>query len=694
MTRDLRPLFSPASVAILGASDDERKWGHWLARNALRGEHRRRVHLVNRRAPTVLGRPAFPTLRALPEAPELVVLAVPARSFEAAVDDALAAGARAILAITAGLAETGPEGAAREAAVVRRVRAAGAVLLGPNCLGLSDSGAELYLASNDLPGGSIGLISQSGNLALEVGMLAESAGLGFARFASIGNQADLEVADLVEDFAGADSVEAIALYCEDGRDGRRFLRAAEAAVRAGKPVVMISVGGTGAAARAARSHTGAMVSGERSIEAACRAAGIERAATPTEMVHLLQGCLGPPPRGRRVGILADGGGHGAIAAEVAERAGLDVPAFDDALADRLRAATGTTGGTGNPVDLAGAGENDLWSFSRVLEGMLDADAVDAVIITGYFGGYGVYGPDMAATEREVADALVGQITKAGKPVFAHSMYAATAADPDSPIGRLRSGGVPVYADIADAAGVAARGPRRPPGGVPELPPPSAGPAAGGYFAARALLASYGFPLLPAQEVVDAEAATSAAAAIGWPVAVKAVALEHKSDRGGVVLGVADDDTLLGVVTDLWERLGPNPLSIEAMAPPATVEHGVELLVGCMRDPRFGPVAVVGLGGVHTEVLTDVAAALAPVSEEAAEELIRSLRGAALLLGSRGRPALAVGAAAAAVAALSRAAAAHPAIAELEVNPLIVGRSDVYGLDARMVVSGAGGGGAP
>ncbi len=695
LTRDLRPLFDPRSLAVLGASDDQRKWGHWLARNALRGEHRRDVYLVNRRAATVLGRRAYPSLRELPAKPELVVLCVPATSFEQAVDDALEAGATALLGITAGLAETGPQGAARERAAVERIRAAGAVLLGPNCLGLADTAADLHLASNDLPEGSIGLISQSGNLALELGMLAGAAGLGFSRFASIGNQADLEVADLVEDFGRSPTVEAVTVYCEDVRDGRRFLRAAEAIARSGKPVVMISVGGGGAAERAARSHTGAMVSGERSIDAACRAAGIQRVTTPKELINLVQGLLVPAPRGPKVGILADGGGHGAIAADVAERSGLVVPAFDADLAARLADATGTAGGTANPVDLAGAGEKDLWSFSRVLGTLLDADDVDAVLMTGYFGGYGDYGPEIAAVELEVASTMVEQAAKSGKPVLTHTMYANTMpagnsrTDPDSPVGRLRAGGIPVFLDVADAAWVAARLWRRatqPPLGVPDLPAPCPGPALGGYFAARALLESHGFPLVAAHRVSDISEATVAADLLGWPVVVKAVALEHKSDQGGVVLDVGDEDQLARAAADLWSRLGPAPLSVETMVP---LDGAVELLVGCVRDPRFGPVAVVGLGGVHTEVLGDVAAALAPLTAVQGEALVRSLRGAPLLTGARGRPALDVAAAGAAAAALSQAAAAHPAVAELEVNPLVVGHAGAYGVDARLVVSTVG-----
>jgi acetate---CoA ligase (ADP-forming) len=201
MARDLRPLFDPRSVAIVGASDDPAKWGNWLGRGALKGEHRRPVYLVNRNGGTVLGRAAYRSLADLPGAPELVVVAVPAAAFEQAVDDALAAGAQALIGITAGLGELGAEAGLRERALVERVRASGAVLLGPNCLGVYDAGSDLGLASNEFPPGTVGLVSQSGNLALELGILARQVGLGFSRFASIGNQADVDIAELVAAFA-------------------------------------------------------------------------------------------------------------------------------------------------------------------------------------------------------------------------------------------------------------------------------------------------------------------------------------------------------------------------------------------------------------------------------------------------------------------------------------------------------------
>jgi len=690
-SRDLARLFSPDSIAIVGASDDPRKWGNWLARGALRGEHRRRVHLVNHKRSSVLGRPSLRSASEIPGGVDLAVVTVPATAFSDAVDDALQAGARAIVGISAGLGETGPKGRELERAVAARVREAGAVLLGPNCLGLLDVGAELYLTSNDLPIGPIGLISQSGNLALELGAKAAQARLGFSRFASTGNQADLDVAELIVSFAASDAIEAIAVYCEDFRDGRRFLEAAASCSAGGKPLVLLTVGTSQAAARAARSHTGAIVSGARSIDAACEAAGIERVSTPQQMIDVIEGLLlGSAATGRRVAVLADGGGHGALAADVVEAAGLSVTAFSSELAARLTGAIGTTGGTDNPVDLAGGGEQDIWSFQRAMDELLESSEVDAVLLTGYFGAYSSYGPELAGAEREVAPGLARSIRATRKPVVVHSMHPLAAEDAsrggdEEPLALLRSGDVPVYADVEAAAFVLARLIRRalgPPAGLPELPSPSAGPAAEGYWAARSLLEAAGVWVVPARKVRDLDEARRAAHELGYPVVLKAAALEHKSDAGGVVLDLGDDAALERAATDLWWRLGPEALSVESMI---ATQNSVELLVGARRDPRFGAVAVVGLGGIYAEVLSDVAVALAPVDEDGAVRLIRSLQGASLLLGTRGRPPLDVEMAARTLAAISKVAAGYPEISEIEVNPLLVCRSGAYALDARLVL---------
>ena len=322
-SRDLRALFEPRSVAVVGASNDPSKWGEWLARSALLGAQRRSVFLINRSGGTVLGQEAYRSLEELPEPPELVVLAVPASAFEETVESSLAAGARAIVAITAGLGESSADGSRREQAVVERVRAAGAVLVGPNCMGLYDGETELDLASSDFVPGDLGLISQSGNLAIEVSLLGKELGLGISRFVSIGNQADLEAAELVEEFAEHEPTRVIGVYLEDFRDGRRFARAA---AEAGKPVVLLA-GGTSEVGSGRPARTRAPSSAQSAaIDAACRAAGIVRVSTPRELVEVAQLLLAPdPPRGRRVAIVTDGGGSAVVAADLASAAGLELP---------------------------------------------------------------------------------------------------------------------------------------------------------------------------------------------------------------------------------------------------------------------------------------------------------------------------------------------------------------------------------
>jgi acyl-CoA synthetase (NDP forming) len=678
--RDLTALFEPEAVAIVGASDDPVKWGNWLARGALRGEHRRAVYLVNRRGGEVMGRHAYRSLSELPGAPELVVLAVPPAALEQAVDDAIAAGARAIVVITAGESD-GDAGGARDAAIAARARAAGAVLLGPNCLGVLDAGAELELVPNDLPLGPIGLISQSGNLALELGLLAAEARLGFSRFVSLGNQADLETADLIRELTEHEQTKLIAIYAEDFRDGRAFAEVAEAAGRAGKPVVLLAVEHTEATARAVRSHTGALASDGAAIDAACRAAGIERVRSPLELVDLADGLLrAQRPRGRRVAVLADGGGHAGIAAGLASAAGLELPALGDALVATLRAGLSPTAAVANPIDLAGGGEQDIRTFDRAASALLQSGEVDAVLMTGYFGGYSEYAETLGRGEASVAEALADAARTSGRLLLAQTMHPHTSAAE-----ALHRRGVPVYRTIERAVGVLARlveRSERVPGGVPRVPPAADPVTGGGYAEARELLAAGGVPFVPARTVTDAEGALAAAGTIGYPVVLKALGLLHKSDAGGVVLGLRDDAALAAAFADLRDRLAPPAFSVERMAP---VGDGVELLVGARWDPRFGPVALVGLGGVLTEIISDVAVALAPLDAAHARELLLSLRAAPVLLGVRGRPPVDLDAAAATVAALSEVAAAHPEIAEIEINPLLALPQGALGLDARIVV---------
>ncbi len=680
MTRDLTALFDPASIVVVGASADPAKWGNAVALQALRGVDRHAISLVNRRGGEVLGQPVVRSVEELDRPVDLAVIAVPEAGFEEAVDAVLAKGVRAIVAITAGLGESGQAGRARQDALISRVRDAGAVLVGPNCLGVVDNHTATYLSSNAFRPGGVALLSQSGNLAIEVDRLFAPRGLGISRFVSLGNQADLGLVELVGACASDPATESIAVYVEDVRDGRGFVEAVSAAVDTGTPVVVLAAGASSAGARGAQSHTGSLTSDAAVVSAACRAAGAIQVHTPRALADVLMSLRQRArPGGRRVAVLTDGGGHGVIACDVLEAAGLEVPALTGRTQQTLAATLWSQSSVTNPVDLAGAGEQDPQSYARAFAALQQADDVDAILMTGYFGGYSGgedgltgLGPAESAAAKQIAADASGR-----KPVAVQSMF------PDSPACRtLADGGVPVFAAIEDAAAVLAATtvPARS-AWVEPVPVPAPALAAVDYTAARDAFAAAGVPFVKAREVGSAVELDEAALTLRAPYVLKALGLLHKSDAGGVVVGLADRAALLAAHARLVEQLAPPAFSVEEMA---DLGSGLELIVGGRWDPRFGPTVLVGMGGTATEVLGDVQVALGPVDEHEAARMLRRLRTAALLDEHRGRPALDVPAAARAVAAVSRFAAAHPDIAELEINPLLVTPSGAVALDARIV----------
>ena len=679
MSRNLRALFDPASIAVVGASADPAKWGNAVAVQALRGADRHRIQLVNRRGGEVLGRPTVSTVDDLEGPVDLAVIAVPEAGFEDAVHGVLAKGARAIVAITAGLGESGAEGRAREDALIARIRDAGALLVGPNCLGLVDNTTATYLSSNQFTPGSVAVLSQSGNLAIELDRLFSARGLGISRFVSLGNQADVSLVELIEACAADPATSAIAVYVEDFRDGRGFVEAAAAAVADGTPVVVLAAGASTAAARGAQSHTGSLTSDAAVIAVACAVAGAIQVQTPRQLADVLLALRAKTPsRGPRVAVLTDGGGHGVIACDVAEAAGLEVPALSAATQARLRDVLWSQSQVVNPVDLAGAGEMDPDSYARAYAVLQGCDEVDAILMTGYFGGYSSgedgltgLGPAECAAAKQIA-ADVGD-----KPTAVQSIF------PDAPACRiLADGAVPVFAAIEDAAAAlaAVAVPART-AAVLSLPAPAEPVVATDYTAARNAFAGAGIHFVPAREVRTAEELAAAADELRPPYVLKALGLLHKSDAGGVVVGIDSREALFDVHDELVTELDPPSFSVEEMA---ELRGGVELIVGARLDPRFGPIVLVGMGGTATEVLRDVQVALSPVDEDEATRMIGRLRTSPLLGEHRGRPAVDTGAAARVVSRLSAYAAAHPEIAELEINPLLVTPSGATALDARIV----------
>ena len=681
----LDALFSPRTVAIVGASADSAKWGHILAQRALASPGDRRVLLVNRHGGEVLGHPTYPSACAAAAAHEravdLAVLCVPVHSFVASVTDAVAAGARAIVAITAGLSEAGPEGARLEAEALAIARGAGAVLVGPNCLGIVDTTTGLQLAHAVLPAGDVAVLSQSGNLVLDLAGLMADRGLGVSRFVSLGNQADLGVVDFLHACVGHEGTRAVAVYTEDVVDGRAFLDAARALRDAGKPLVLLAPGRTEAAVRSAASHTGSLTSSSMVIDAACAAVGAHRVDHPTQMADLLVALRVPRRmRGRRAAILTDGGGHGAVAADVLAAAGLRTPVLTGTVTTELESALWAQATVTNPVDLAGAGEQDVASYARGVQILLASEQVDGVLLTGYFGGYSTEQSNLTAPELAAAHQMADAVAAQDKPLVVQTIY------PDSPASQvLRAAGIPVHRDVDRACTVLAGLVEPATAGLAEeLPAPAAPVTDTSYDAARALFADAGIAFPVAVSVTDATGLEAALGApgLGFPLVLKATGGLHKSEGGGVVVGLADRDEVRAAYADLVTRLAPPAVSVEAQA---DLADGVELIVGSVRDPKFGSVVMVGLGGVFTEVLGDTACAIAPVSADAARELLLSLQGAPVLLGARGRAPVDLDAAAEVVARVSRLAAAHPELVELELNPVLAGPAGVLALDARVVL---------
>jgi acetate---CoA ligase (ADP-forming) len=656
--RRLEALFAPESVAVVGASQTPSKWGYHLSRGALAGRASRRVHLVNRRGGALDGVAFAPSLTAVGEPVELVVVAVPPESFASTVDDALAAGACAVVGVTAGVP------AASVATVAQRVRAAGAVLLGPNCMGVYDATTNLRLLWGDLPAGSIALISQSGNLALELGAIAARGGLGFSRFASLGDAADVTAVELLRAVTGHEATQSIALYLESVGDGRALIAAATEAVEAGTPVVLLAAGGSAVGARAARSHTGALATDARVLAAAGREAGIIVVDTPTALIEATRvAALGRRrPAGRRLGIVSDGGGHGIVAADLADASGVDVVAFSAGLAAELASQLPATAATANPVDLAGGGEQDLASYATVVQAVAASGEVDAVLLTGYFGAYAEHDPASTAAEASVADA----IGAAPVPVFGHTL-APSSATAD----RLRAAGVPVWGAVEHAllavAATATPRPSAPPPGLDVAP--DRAPDAG---AVRQQLQAAGVRFARSRPAATLDQAHQAAAEIGYPVVLKVAGVAHKSDVGGVVLDLVDQAALDHAWSAMTTRLGRGrAYTVEEMIDP---RDGVEMIVGVRRDPGFGSVVLVGFGGVLAELIDDAVVALAPLDHAGARSMVDRLRGVRLLRGHRGRPPVDQEALLDVIVAISRTAA------EVDLNPVLVRPSGAVVLD--------------
>lgn len=664
----LRSFRDPRSVAVVGASDNPAKWGYWIARSALLGAHRRTVQLVNRSAGQVQGHPAVPSISALPETPELVVLCVPAAQVEPVVEEALERGARAFLAITSGVAD---DGRLRE-----RLASVGARLVGPNSLGLFDADTDLQLAWGHFEAGEIGIVSQSGQLGSEIANLAARAGLGVSRFVSVGNQYDVRADEVLEDLIDHDSTRIVALYLESFAGGRDLVRTLRRLRDAGKHTLVLATGASEGSKRLAASHTGSLTSAIDVVDAACRAAGAVRVGTPTELVEVARFLsVADLPAGSRVAVVSDSGGQGGVAADVAGGLGLATPVFSAQLQGVLTDLLPAGASVANPIDLAGAGEADLMMYAEVCERLAASGEVDVVLLSGYLGCYGEDTPALAEQELAVVDRLAPLARNAQVPLVVHTMSTASEA-----LTRMWEHGIPTFSAVESAlrAVARARDLSAHPGRDLERPASRHLEVQPGYWAARDLLGRLGVPLPPGARVNTAGEARAAADVLRAPYVLKAGWLAHKSELGGVVLGLRSADELADAFAGMHGRLGDGEYVVEEQDERKDV---VELLVGARRDRDFGPVVTVGSGGTEAELWRDVRTEMAPVDRDTASAMVDALRSRPLLAGWRGKPGVDVPALVDVIVAASVAVTADPTLAELEINPVRVSPAGALAVDA-------------
>ena len=680
----LRPFFAPTSVAVLGASRRRESIGGQLFRNVISAEFQGVVYPVNPAGDAVAGVKGYRSAAELPEVPDLVVVCLPAQHVLGGVTDALDRGTRAICVISAGFAEVGEEGRARQEVLLAQVRSRGGRLVGPNCLGIAVAAPQLNatFGPRALPPGPVAFSSQSGALGLALLEKAEERGIGLSAFVSIGNKADVSSNDLLEYWEDDPETAVIALYLESFGNPRKFGRIARRVARR-KPILAMKSGTTSTGARAASSHTAALAGSEAAVEALFHHAGVIRARTLEELIDAATLFSRQPlPAGNRVAVLTNAGGLGILCADACESAGLELPALAEETVAALRAALPAEASVANPVDMLGSATAPV--YEATLPIVLADPNVDAVIA--------LFVPPVVAGAQDVADAIGRGAAGTDKPVLA-SVIAQGRVETTTGLALF-----PYPESAARALGLAAGRSewlRRPAGSVPQLVRIDAPRArrvveerlaeGDGWLTpaqAREVLESYGIPVVPERVCSDAADVTAAARELGYPAVVKtAVAGAHKTETGGVALGLQTK----AEVEDAARRIGL-PVIVQPQ-----LSGSAELLAGVVQDPVFGPLVAFGPGGVFAELIGQAEFRIAPLTDADAEELVTGGKAGMLVRGFRGNPPADEAALMDLLHRLGRLGEDLPELAELDLNPVIAGPDGCVAVDARIRVAPASGG---
>jgi acetate---CoA ligase (ADP-forming) len=704
----LRALFHPRSIALIGASDNS-GWSLGTFNNLRDHGFTGRVHLVNHRAEQVHGEKAYRALKAVPEPVDLAYVMVPTDAVLPVLREGADLGIGAYVVLTAGFGETGAEGARREEEVIAFARERGLTVLGPNGNGFINAAAGITPYGLPIPPpllrGPVGVVLQSGGLASSVLSFAQSRNIGISLLVSMGNESMLSVADVVRYLVHDPDTKVIALFLESVRQPAAFAEVARQALAAGKPIVVLKVGRSDQARHTAQAHTGALAGDDNVVDAVFRQLGVIRVRSLEDLI-ITAGLLasGPLP-GPRLGVVTPSGGASEIIADRAHDEGLELPAYAPETVAALTAMLPGFATVANPLDVTGYVVVDRTLLGRALEIVVGDPGIDAVLLLAELPRDEPADPALAralfeATARRVAASprpvvvvsnALTDITPVGRSYQASTGYPPVVGGMEHGLGAI---GAAVrwsraYRDAVAAAPESSSRtdlPASPPAG-----PPGAGTGATGVWAedrAAALLAAHGVPVVPSQRAASEDAAVAAAEAVGYPVAVKATsdAIAHKSDVGAVRLALADE----AAVRDAYRAVRAAARAAGAGDDAGVIVQpyrtgGIELITGVVRDPAWGLVLAVGLGGIWVEVLRDAALRVlldGPMDPAEVRRALGELRGAAILRGARGMAPPDLDRVAGVVARISEVAVGlGERLESLEVNPLLVRGTQVEALDA-------------
>jgi acyl-CoA synthetase (NDP forming) len=687
----LRPFFAPRSVAVIGASRDPRSIGFRLLDALLAGGFQGPVFPVNPHAPAIHALRTYPSVADVPGPVDLAVIAVPPAAVLGVVDECAASGVPALLVITAGFAEVGPEGLALQNQLLDKVRAAGMRMIGPNCLGMINTDPDVRLNATFVPltppPGHIAVSSDSGALGLALLAAADRLGLGVSSCVSVGNRADVSSNDLLEYWENDPATRVVLLYLESFGNPRRFARIARRVGRS-KPIVAVKSGRTGAGRRAAGSHTAALAARELAVDALFHQTGVLRADTLEELFDLAAFLDAQPlPPGRRVGIITNAGGPAILCADACEAGGLSLPELSGPTRSLLAAFLPTTASTANHVDMiASAGPDE---FRRATEILLTCGEVDALIVV-------FVPPGPTELTAEVSRAVAEGVTRA-RAAGAVDCPVLACILPDMGVHSLagREGErIPCYPFPESAARALAKSNlhaewrRTPHEYAPLTGPGIDAPRARavcrkvldergeGWLSVREtreVLEAAGLPVAPGGVAGSADEAVALARALGFPVAVKLASREivHKTEIGGVRLSLADEAAVREAFAGIRDRLAREGKAdaMEGVLIQPMIPWGTEVMVGMTYDPLFGPLIAFGLGGIHVEVLGDVCFRVAPLTVQDAGEMVRSVRAHRLFEGYRGHPRADVPALERLLLRFSRLIEEVPELREVDLNPV-------------------------